>query len=385
MSDAEIYVIAGEMSGDVLGAGLINALRAQGITRFAGVGGRAMAEAGVRSLFPMADLSVMGFAEILPQLPKILYRLSQTVNDIAARKPAVVVTIDSPGFCFKVVERAKKLCPETKFIHYVAPQVWAWKPERAEKVAHLYDGLICLLPFEPKYFEAHQLKCVFAGHPATELAQRVYVNADTFFEKYDLAQNIPQTLISVLFGSRMGEAKRMAPTLYEAAYRVLHEWPNMRVLVPTTPQIWQKVLKPIIGADQRFVPVDTQDRYQAFALSQAAIATSGTVALELAMLGVPHVVAYKLNALSYMIAKRLVKVPSMHLVNLVTGHNTVPEFLQKEASGTHLAAATLDLLVNKGGAADAQRLAFDEAHNALLGAGGGTPDSQAAQFVQSYL
>src|SRR5690606_29638332 len=141
-----IYIIAGEMSGDALGARLIASMRrlTSQPLQFAGIGGTAMREVGVPSLFPMRDLSVMGFAEILPRLPKLLARISQTVKDITERQPAVVITIDSPGFCFRVAQKARKACPNTRFIHYVAPQVWAWKPKRAEKVAQLFDGLMCL-------------------------------------------------------------------------------------------------------------------------------------------------------------------------------------------------------------------------------------------------
>jgi len=385
MSDL-IYVIAGEMSGDLLGARLVQSIRQISTYpfSFAGVGGSAMNGAGIHSLFPMRDLSVMGFAEILPRLPKLLGRIKQCVNDIVERQPRVVITIDSPGFCFRVVAKAKKLCPNTKFIHYVAPQVWAWKPERAEKIAGLFDGLMCLLPFEPPFFTPYGLKTAFVGHPVVDLPNTVSDEREKFFEKYDLSLTNPPTILSVLFGSRESEVDRLGAPLFEAAYRLLREWPNLAVLVPAPPHLWEK-LKPIIGNDQRFIAVDTDDRFQAFALSGAAIATSGTVGLELAMLGVPHTVAYRFSPLTYLIAKRLVKVNHMHLVNILLNQRIVPEFLQKEATGRNIAAAALDLLVNRGGSADRQRVAFQDAATMLAGDGGGTPAQQAAAFVLGCL
>lgn len=377
-----IYVIAGEMSGDLLGARLVNAIRQMSRQpfSFAGVGGAEMQSEGVISLFPMKDLSVMGFSEVLPRLPKLLGRIKQTVADIVARQPRVVITIDSPGFVFRVVQKAKPLCPHTKFIHYVAPQVWAWKPKRAEKVAQLFDGLMCLLPFEPQYFTPYGLRTVFTGHPVIELPGRLSGDRQGFFEKYDLSLSNPPTILSLLFGSREGEVDRLGPVFFEAAYRLLREWPNLAVLVPTPPHLWNK-LKGIIGSDQRFIPVDPQDRFDAFALSGAAIAASGTVGLELAMLGVPHAVAYKFAPLTYMIGKRLVKVPHMHLANILLGQRVVPEYLQNEASGLYLANAALDLLINRAGCADRQRMAFQQVHELLRGDGGGTPAQQAAAFV----
>lgn len=374
------------MSGDLLGARLVTAIRQISGTpfSFAGVGGTAMRDAGVPSLFPMRDLSVMGLAEVLPRLPKLMRRIRQTVNDIVMRQPRIVVTIDSPGFSFRVVEKARRKCPNTKFIHYVAPQVWAWKPERAAHVAKIYDGLMCLLPFEPQYFLPYGLRTAFVGHPVIELPESVSTDRDAFFEKYDLSLTNPPTILSVLFGSREGEVERLGLPFYQAAYRLLREWPNLAVLVPTPPHLWDK-LRPIIGSDQRFILIDPDDRFQAFALSQAAIAASGTVGLELAVLGVPHMVSYKFSKLTYMLAKRMVKVPHMHLINLLLGDRIVPEFLQDQVTGMNLSSAALDLLINRGGCAERQRHAFGEARHLLAGEGGGTPAQQAAAFVLGSL
>jgi lipid-A-disaccharide synthase len=386
MNNDSIYIIAGEMSGDLLGARLIGALRqVSGRTLgFAGIGGSAMQAAGVPSLFPIRDLSVMGLAEVLPRLPRLMMRMRQAVDDIVARQPRVVVTIDAPGFCFRVVKKVRAKCPNTRFVHYVAPQVWAWKPKRAEKMSELFNGLMCLLPFEPQYFTPHGLNAAFTGHPVVNLAETVPNDREAFFEKYGLSLANPPTILSLLFGSRESEVQRLGPPFFEAAYRILREWPNLAVLVPSPPHLWN-MLKPIIGSDQRFIPVDPEDRFQAFTLSSAAIAASGTVGLELAMLGVPHVVAYRLSPITYQIAKRMVKVPSMHLANILLGEHVVPEFLQKQANGLNLAATALDLLIDKNGCATYQRQAFAQLPAILQGEGGGTPAQQAASFVLGYL
>lgn len=386
MNRDQIYMIAGEMSGDLLGGKLIAALRkmSQQPLTFAGIGGPAMQQVGVQSLFPMRDLSLMGFTEILPKLPKLLGRIRQCVDDIVKRQPAVVITIDSPGFNFRVASKARKLCPNTKFIHYVSPSVWAWKPKRAEKMAHIFDGVMCLLPFEPQYFTPHGLRAAFVGHPAVELQNQITEDPTSFFEKYDISLTNPPTILTLLFGSREGEVNRLGPALYEAAYRLLREWPNLTVLVPAPTHLWP-LLKPIIGSDQRFIAVDPDDRFQAFSLSTGAIAASGTVGLELAMLGVPHTVAYRFAPITYQIGKRIVKVPYMHLVNIMMGQKIVPEFLQNEATGANIAAAALDILINRNGAADAQRNAFSQVYNALKGEGGGGPAEQAAAFVLGYI
>lgn len=379
-----VYCIAGEASGDALGAGLIKALRAKANQPMVlhGVGGPAMIASGLTSLFPMKDLSVMGVFEVLPRLPLLLSRIKQTARDIIAKQPNVVVTIDSPDFCHRVIKRVRKQCPNTKFIHYVAPTVWAWRPERAQKLATLVDGVMCLFPFEPAYFTPYGLKAVCVGHPAVALAQAIPADKSVFCDKYDLIEAQMPTAITLLFGSRLGELRRLGHVLFEAAQIILTEWPSLTIYVPAVPHLLPYI-KQLIGRDQRFVLVDPQDRYMAISLSGAALATSGTIGLELAMLNVPHSVAYKLNPLTLKFARRMVKVKFMHLVNILLNRLVVPEFLQEAADPAILATTTLDLLADRNGAATGQRLAFNQARALLNGAGHGTPSEQAAAFVLS--
>src|SRR5579884_2215300 len=204
-----VYIIAGEHSGDLIGAHLMQSLREQSTRhiQFYGVGGDRMAAEGIESLFPYYELSMMGFVEILPYVFNMAVRISQTVDDILAKKPNMIITIDSPGFCFRVVERLRKENLAAHYIHYVAPTVWAYKPERAAKCAKLYDHMLVLLPFEPPYFEKVKLPCTWVGHPV--IAETMAGNAQAFRKKYEIADST--TVFTLLPGSRKGEVERHMP------------------------------------------------------------------------------------------------------------------------------------------------------------------------------
>ncbi|MCB1557271.1 MAG: lipid-A-disaccharide synthase, partial [Alphaproteobacteria bacterium] len=236
-----IFITAGEASGDVLGASLMAALKKQtgGAVRFSGVGGPLMAREGLASLFPMTDLSVMGVAEVLPKLNLILNRIKQTSEKIKKINPDVLVTIDAPDFSFRVARQVRDCCPNPpRMIHYVAPTVWAWRPERAKKVAGLYDGIMCLFPFEPSYFEAEGLKAAFVGHPMLESG---YERGDG--AAFRQTHGIPESARScgVLFGSRAGELKRMGPLFTEVMARLAALDPGTHFIVPTLPHLEEKL------------------------------------------------------------------------------------------------------------------------------------------------
>ncbi|MBU6475282.1 MAG: lipid-A-disaccharide synthase, partial [Alphaproteobacteria bacterium] len=241
-----IFLIAGEASGDFLGASLMRALRAkcpEGV-EFAGIGGNLMREAGLESLFPMEELSVMGLAEVLPRLFKILRRIKQTATAIAQSKPDAVVTIDSPDFCFRVVKKVKAKDAATPCIHYVAPSVWAWRPGRAKKVARFLDHILTLLPFEPPYFEAHDLAATFVGHPIVEkLSSRG--DGDRFRKKYDI--DAAQKILCLLPGSRMSELSRLLERFTKATDIVLRDRPDLLVVVPTLPHLKARIQDFFVG------------------------------------------------------------------------------------------------------------------------------------------
>lgn len=374
-----ICIIAGEPSGDVLGGRLIHALKAVNSNlEFSGIGGNHMMKEGLESLFPMSDLSVMGLIEVLPRIPKLLHRIKQTSRHIEQTNPDIVVTIDSPDFSFRV---AKKLQNRTgkkpKMLHYVAPTVWAWRPERAVKVAALYDGLMCLFPFEPEYFKGLDMKTACTGHPMIEeLAQKA--DAEIIRSKFNI--DLEHTVLGLFFGSRMGEINRMGPILRDVAVRMAEEIKNLHILVPTLPHLEKQarnLLEDIPCKTHLFSDPDL--KYPAYAAMDAALAVSGTIGLELAVAGVPHVIGYKMNALTWRYVKHNIRVEYAHLANIMLEHELVPEFIQERCRADRLKEALLSLLNDKS-AASMQKEGFVKVREMLAGNGEETPSEQVAHF-----
>jgi lipid-A-disaccharide synthase len=371
-----IFLVAGEPSGDALGASLMAGLRKlRPDVRFAGIGGERMAAEGLESLFPMAELAVMGLAEVLPRLPNLIRRIRQTAAAVAGMRPAALVTIDAPDFCFRVARKLKGR--GIPLIHYVAPTVWAWRPGRAAKIARFLDHLLVLLPFEPPYFQREGLPCTFVGHPVVESGADRGDGA-----RFRAAHGIPAEapLLCVLPGSRMGEVTRLLPVFREAVVLLAGRHPDLRVVVPTVANVAATVRDAVAGWPVPVVAVEGQGaRYDAFAASNAALAASGTVALELALAGTPTVIAYRVNALTAWLARRLIRVPYVNLVNILLDTAAVPELLQEDCRPDRLAASLLVLLDDP----VARRHQREDAARALrmLGHGGPSPGDRAAEAV----
>jgi lipid-A-disaccharide synthase len=374
-----IFLIAGEASGDLLGAGLMRALRERHPdVVFHGVGGRSMAAQGLNSLFPMEDLSVMGVAEVLPRLFKILGRISQTAKEIRRLRPDAVITIDSPDFCFRVIKKLKKRVNSIPCIHYVAPSVWAWRPGRARKVAQFLDHILTLLPFEPPYFEEHGLAATFVGHPVVERLEN-RGDGDRFRKKHGLKPDQP--ILSMLPGSRMSELTRLLGKFSETADIVLRNRHNAVIVIPTLPHLKDHIEKFFRGRGINPVLVyDEQEKYDAFAASVIAIAASGTVSLELAMTDTPHIIAYKLSPVSAWLARNLIKTPYVNLINILLKRRVVPELLLDDCEPGPMSKELLRLMGNREARA-AQLMDFREA---LIRIGFGdteTPSQRAADAV----
>lgn len=377
-----IFLVAGEPSGDQLGGRLMAALRRQAERegrpplRFLGVGGERMAEQGLQSLFPMRELSVMGLTEVLPHLRRILARMRETEAAARAARPAVFVSIDSPGFTLRVARRLKG--SGIPLVHYVAPSVWAWKPWRAKRIAGYLDHLLCLLPFEPPYFEVHGLPATFVGHSAIEALAEAG-DGPGFRRRHGLDPEAP--LLCVLPGSRMGEVTRLLPLFGAALERLRVLAPDLTVVVPTVPGVGEAVRAGVAHWPLPSLVVEgAAEKYGAFAASRAALAASGTVAVELAVAGVPTVVGYRVGAVSAAIARRMIKVDYVSIPNLVLGRPVMPEFLQQDCTPDKLAAAVGALLA-EGSAREAQIAGLREAVTRLGGAGEGSPSEQAAAVV----
>jgi lipid-A-disaccharide synthase len=372
-----IYLIAGEQSGDVLGARLIKALRARRADlTFAGIGGSDMAAQGLTSLFPIRSLALMGLLEVLPKIFELKALLRQATADIAARQPDVVVTIDSPGFTLRVLKALR--ATNLKRAHYVAPQVWAWRENRVKHYPGLWDELLCLLPFEPAFFARHGLPARFVGHPVLESGAETG-NAARFRARHAVPPDAK--ILTVMPGSRQTEVSRLLPVL-EATIRLLPEpvIPVVPLAGPVEAVVRERTaawpVRPILVAD-------TQDKHDAFAASAAALAKSGTSTLELALANVPMLVTYRINPLSHQIAKRLIKIRYASIVNLLLDRPVVPELLQYDSRPDRL-AAELDRLLRDPAVAAAQRLGFAEAL-AMLRAPAGLPSECAAEAVLSMV
>ncbi|TPE53935.1 lipid-A-disaccharide synthase [Amaricoccus solimangrovi] len=382
-------MIAGEPSGDLLGAALLRGLRELGRapSRLKGIGGPAMAAEGLVSLFPMSDLSVMGVAEVLPRLPGLLAHIRETAEAVIAFRPDALVTIDSPDFALRVARKAKAALPDLKVIHYVAPSVWAWRPGRAAKMARSVDHVLALLPFEPPYMEAAGMSCDFVGHPVA--AQPVASAAEQAAFRAGLGIGPEQPLLLLLPGSRRGEVTRLAPVFAEVGRRLRAEDPDLALVVPSLPSVADLVgaLMPADAAGwPRIIGTEPLPRAEAearqraaFASADAALAASGTVSLELAAAGTPMVIAYAMNPLSAWLARRLVRVSSATLVNIVTESRAIPEFLFEDCTAERITPAVAALLGDR--AAGAAQIAAEAEAMALLGRGGEAPGLRAARSV----
>jgi lipid-A-disaccharide synthase len=378
-----IFIVTGEPSGDAIGGALIGALkeRTGGRLRVAGIGGERMAEQGLTSLVPLGDLAVAGIAEVLPRAPLILRHVRETTAAIRAARPDAVVTIDSSGFTWRIAHRLRSAGERLPLIHYVAPMVWAWRASRARRVARWYDHLLTLLPFEPPYFEREGLASTCVGHPIVESGAGAGDGA-RFRAAHGIAADA--LVLSVLPGSRGGEVRRLSP-VFGAALRLLEGMVGpFRVAVPTV----ENVAEMVTAATQDWpgAPIvlrGTAAKYDAFAASRAALAASGSVALELAMAGVPMAVAYRLNPLTEALLARVLKVGQANLINLMLDRSLVPELLGRDCTPEKLAGAALTLIRDEAVRA-AHIGGYDEAMR-HLGAGGISPSLQAADRILSLI
>jgi lipid-A-disaccharide synthase len=379
-----IYVIAGEPSGDALGGKLMAALkeRSGGAVRFAGIGGESMAEQGLQSIAPLSDLAIMGVTEVLPSARRVLRHVAAAVAEIRRLRPVAVVTIDSSGFTWRVAQRLRR-AGETRLplIHYVAPMVWAWRGGRARRMARWYDHLLVLLPFEPPYFTKVGLACTYIGHPVVESgADRG--DGPAFRRRHGIPPEAP--LIAVLPGSRRGEVGRLLAPFAEAVARLAQRHPHLRVVVPTTETVAAIVSAAVAGwAVPGLVLRGEREKYDAFGASDAAIAASGTVALELAMAKVPTVVAYRLLPLTHWLLRRAVKVDRVHLLNLILEREAVPELIQHDCNPERIASEVEHLLSDRM-ARDTQVSACQEALR-KLGLGELSPSRRAADLILSVI
>ncbi len=374
----KIYLIAGEPSGDLLGSRFMKAMQAKNPNvEFVGVGGESMESAGLKSLFDISDLAVMGLAEVIPSIPKILKLIKKTVQDVENQKPDIIMTIDSWSFAARVQKKIRRKKLGIPQVHYVAPQVWAWKKKRAKTMYKYVDLLLTLLPQEPKYFIPYKLEAVCVGHPVIE-SQVVHGNVEAFRQKFKISAD--KKIISILPGSRHNEVAALFPIFLEGAKQLLERNPQLHFVVPTVKTVAARVQKMCADSALPLTIVENeQDRYDAFKASSAAIAASGTVALELAIANVPHIIGYKVSPLTGWLAKKFLHIQFVNLSNIILGREIIPELLQERCIPVNI-SLYIEGLLNHDEWYDKQMDGFKKVRM-LLGQGEQTPSEKACDIV----
>ncbi len=339
----KIFLIATEESGDRLGANLMKVLRQRlgGAVQFEGVGGRAMTREGLSSRFPIEELSIIGLAAVVRQLPAIMRKIRETADAVVEAAPDILVIIDSPDFTHRVAKRVRAQAPKIPIVDYVSPTVWAWRPGRARAMRPYVDHVLALLPFEPDAYERlHGPPCTYVGHPLTEQIAQLRPNAE---EQQRRAETPPVLL--VLPGSRRSEIRHHMTAFGVSLNRLHAEGIAFEAVLPTLPHLVEAVTACLKYWNVKpRVVIGEPEKRAAFRIAHAALAKSGTVTLELALAGVPMIAAYRTGAMEAFVLRRAIRVNSVILANLVLGENVVPEFLQENCRSDRLVPALRDVL-----------------------------------------
>lgn len=339
----KIFIIAGEVSGDVLGAKIMHELPN---VNFAGIGGENMRAAGLKSIFPISDLAVMGLFEVIAKAKTLTARINQTAAAIEKFKPDIVLTVDAPSFAKAVIKKIRNKHnsstinpgPSTLFYHVVAPQVWAWGESRAEKYAKVFDKLYAFFDFEKPYFEKYGLPVVAVGHPIAD-----------GLKPSEKSKKKKDKNIALIPGSRMSEVKRLLPLIRAAAEKMCHNKPD----------IWYNFYIPVVETTFEYIKKETADwctkpelvpasqRYELYKKTDIAIAASGTVSVELAIMHVPTIIIYKMNPITMWLARRVVKLKWVSLVNILLKKTVYPELLGADANAENIIREIKKLSVEK--------------------------------------
>jgi lipid-A-disaccharide synthase len=378
----KVFLVATEESGDRLGANLMKVLRQRlgDAVQFDGVGGRAMAREGLPSLFPVEELSIMGLAAVVKQAPKILRLIRQTADAVARVSPDILVIIDSPDFTHRVARRVRARNPSLPIIDYVSPTVWAWRPGRARAMRRYVDHVLGLLPFEPEiYRRLHGPPCSYVGHPLIEQIGLLRPGSD----EQKRRDQAPPVLL-VLPGSRRSEVRHHLPVFGETLGRLSEAGPSFELILPTMPHLREAVIDGIKGWPvQPRVIVAEEEKRAAFRIARAALVKSGTATLELAIAGVPMVAAYKGGNVEAWVLRRVIRVTSVILANLVIGENVVPEFLQEDCTPDRLAPALRDILADS--SSRRRQLEAFAKLDTIMSTGNQPPSVRAADIVLATL
>tara|TARA_R110000850_G_scaffold91847_6_gene195274 strand:+ start:5100 stop:6269 length:1170 start_codon:yes stop_codon:yes gene_type:complete len=382
----KVFIIAGEPSGDRLGGALMASLKTlRPDIAFEGIGGSVMAAQGLDSRFDMAELSVMGIAEILPKYRSLMARIEETAEAVIAAAPDVMITIDSPDFSLRVAKRVKARS-RIRTVHYVAPTVWAWRPGRAKKMARYIDQVLALFPFEPPLMRDAGMACDFVGHPVVAEPVATETDAAAFRQEFGIGD---APLALVLPGSRRSEVARLSEVFGDAVELVAREHRDLRVVIPAAGAVADAVIaatqgwrvRPVI-LDPRTVSYDQAQSLKraAFRAADVALAASGTVSLELAASATPMVIAYRMHWLSFRVIKAMALIDTVTLVNLVSDTRVVPEFLGPDCVAEKIAAGLRDVMAAPQAQTAAMALTM-----LRLGKGGEAPSARAARAILQHL
>lgn len=377
-SPRKIFLIATEPSGDHLGAALMKELhhRLGNEVVFAGIGGREMEEQGIVSLFPIDDLAIVGFAAVARQLPMLLRRIREAASAVVQARPDILVIIDSPDFTHRVAKKVRKTVPSIPIVDYVSPTVWVWRPGRARAMTRYVDHVLAVLPFEPDmHLNLGGPACTYIGHPLIERLDTLRPDAEEARRR-----KTPLPVLVLLPGSRRGEIRHHMPVFGETLASLREQGLVVEAVLPTLPHLLDAVNEAVAQWPIRPRIVTTEaEKQSAFRNARAALAKSGTVTLELALAGVPMVTLYRGGAVEAWIARRVVRVSSIILANLVIGENVIPEFHQEECTAQNLAPALLSVL-NDTPQRRHQLEAFAKLDR-IMDTGGRSPSEQAADVI----
>tara|TARA_B100000405_G_scaffold202336_1_gene141887 strand:+ start:638 stop:1783 length:1146 start_codon:yes stop_codon:yes gene_type:complete len=371
-----IYIVAGEPSGDILGDQLIKSLETKfNSPIFNGVGGERMQSNNFTSLFDMSDISIFGIFPVLRKLFFLMNKINDVVKDISQKKPDIIILIDSPDFNHRVAKKVKKYLPDVPIVCYVAPTVWAWRQGRAKKMSEYFDYLLSVIPFEVNFFEKYGLKTSYVGHPFIEKVKNI--NDITFSEKYDLDKS--KTII-FLPGSRKIEIERHSPVMVQAIDYLKDQNLNLNILIATG----QKQLDQIRDyfTDIQII-TDDYEKYSLFKKADFACAASGTVTLELGLTETPTIVIYKMDKLTWFFISKMVKVKFVSLVNLILGRESSKELLQDDFNKENLIDELSKLLSDE----DGQKKQINDLKefNAIMNKNIDNPSENASKIIKRLL
>lgn len=348
----KIFIIAGEASGDLIGSKLIkefNKINNQQY-EFLGVGGKLMKEQNFNSIFPLEDLAIMGFVEVLPAIPRIISRINLTIKEIEKFAPDILITIDAPDFCFRILKKLtkKNIFKSIKKVHVVAPSVWAYREYRAKKIAKLYDLLLAILPFEPPYFEKYGLKTIFIGHPLLDEIPDMNIKKeknDNFRKFFNIDLN--DEIILITPGSRIGEVKRIFPEFINSLNLLYENKKNISIIIPVVDKTRELIVEMAKNIKAKYFLIENTHKIDAYYSANYAIAKSGTNAIEASLYEIPLIIAYKINIISYYIARMLIKIKYANLINLVANKEIIPELLQYKCNSFIIYKEIIKLINDK--------------------------------------